>query len=138
MTFQGGYLVSTVAGVHDGLSTAVAHLAGGEAGIAQEPLGDWLESEEIVSLSDANDRYLGYPVALWQWDFIRPASRAALRAYCAGASQELYIETVNNENEFRDYRAILHWPEEHPRSGYDRSVKWNFVVRFSILEDVTP
>src|SRR5207249_1435966 len=36
VTFEGGFLVTTLPGVHDGLDTAVAHLASGEAGIAQE------------------------------------------------------------------------------------------------------
>jgi len=109
-----------------------------EAGITQEPRGEWLEGSEITALSDGNARYLGYPIATWRFNYIRPAARAALREYCQGASQELYVQTVNNEEEFRIYRAILRWPAEKPQEGFSRSVKWDFSPWFLILEDVTP
>lgn len=109
-----------------------------EAGITQEPRGEWLEGSEIVALADGNARYLGNPIATWNFNYIRPEGRAALREYCEGASQELYVQTINNEEEFRVYRAILHWPAETPQEGFSRSVKWDFAPWFLILEDVTP
>ena len=105
-----------------------------EAGISQEPRGEWLEAAEISGLADGSARYLGYPIATWRFTYIRQESRDALRAYCPGASQELYVQTINNEEEFAIYRAILHWPEERPRDGFDRAVKWDFAPWFLILE----
>jgi len=105
-----------------------------EAGITQEPRGEWLEGTEITGLSDGNARYLGSPIATWRFGYIRPESRDALRVYCPGASEELYVQTINNEEEFAIYRAILHWPEERPRDGFDRAVKWDFAPWFLILE----
>ena len=107
-----------------------------EAGIVQEPRGDWKEGP--VLLGDGNARYLGYPVATWRWNYIRAASRDALRQYCPGASQELYIQTINNEEEFAAYRAILHWPEEATSTMYDRAIKFSFEPFFFILEATSP
>lgn len=106
-------------------------------GIAQEPRGEWAEGEAVV-VGDGNARYLGFPVATWKWNYIRQASRDALRLYCPGASQELYIQTINNEEEFAAYRAILHWPEEPTSQVYSRATKFNFEPYFFILESTSP
>ena len=104
-----------------------------DAGITQEPRVEWIEGE-IIELADGSTRILGYPIARWSWSHIRQASRDALRAFCTGASQEVYIQTIDNEETFGLYHAIMRWPkEERTREGYPRSTKWNFTVDFLIL-----
>src|SRR5512139_645343 len=105
-----------------------------DAGITQEPRGEW--SEEGQVLADVNIRYSGNPIATWIWDFIRPENRTALRAYCTGASEELYIQTVDNEGVFDTYRVIMRWPDEKIKAGWSRDIRWTFRVEFLILEQV--
>jgi len=103
-------------------------------GIVQEPRGEWSEGPR-ADLADGYVRYTGNPIATWTWDFIRPASRNALRVYCTGPSATVYIQTIDNEEVFKIYKAILRWPEERPQVGFPRRNKFEFVVEFLILEE---
>ena len=105
------------------------------AGVLQEPRGEWIEGNS-VNLADGNVRYIGNPIAIWTWNYIRQDSRDALRVYCTGASVELYIQTIDNEEEFKIYRAIMRWPDEKIKAGWSRSIKFGFSVEFLILEEI--
>ena len=105
-----------------------------EAGITQEPRGLWSEGE-IVELADGSSRAVGYPVVTWIWDYIREESRTALRAFCAGTSERVYIQTLNMEGEAVICDAMMRWPRtENVQAGWPRSVRWNFEIEFLVLK----
>jgi len=68
----------------------------------------------------------GLPTITWAWGFITQAQRDQLRSFCPGASAIIYIDTISLENadQFRQYKCIMKWPEEEDRQT-TRRVSFN-------------
>ena len=76
-------------------------------------------------------RSLGAPIATWTWSFIPNADKELLRAYCAGASAEVKIETTDNHGVFHQYSAWVYWPEGPEKE--DATRRLDFVLEFRYL-----
>lgn len=84
----------------------------------------------------------GWATAEWRYnasgdDYLTRAQRDQLKAFCTGASAEVYISTPVNDtaDQFKTFRAIMIWPEEEVK---DFTVRRDFVIRFQRLVEVTP
>jgi hypothetical protein len=135
-------------------SYAIGTLAGGTAGLTNvetllaspkgtfPPQGSYSPGTEL-RLGSLGTRWVGTPQAVWRWGFLSRTQRDALRAFCSGASAEVYITTrvndlageTGSETEYRTYRALLLWPAEERREAQGRRV--DFELRFNLLEEVT-
>ena len=89
---------------------------------------------ELVRLGSGLARGLGLPIAEWRWGIISGAQRDALRAYCTGASAEVYIATrkTDSSNAYANYKAVMVWPSEGEE--VDATRRLDFVLRFEHLE----
>jgi hypothetical protein len=129
-------------------SYQIGTLAGGTAGMSSldsvigaryAPKGEYRAGQQI-RLGSLGARSVGAASAFWRWPSGCPkAVRDALRAYCTGASAEVYLTTRTNEtdeanSEFATFRAILIWPGEEPRDflGW----RLDFALEFVLLETV--
>lgn len=93
---------------------------------------------EPVKLANGLVRGAGLPRVEWFWNLISSTQRAALRAYCSGASAEVFIWTKTDDETFKRFSAIMIWPPTETRSGdprlnYSRS---DFAIEFTNLVEV--
>ncbi len=66
---------------------------------------------EYVELGNGMTLGVGWLEAEWHWDFISTTDIAALRIYCTGVSDDVYITTPNNDGSFTTYAAVMIWPQ---------------------------
>lgn len=102
-----------------------------ELGLAA-PKSTFRPYSQAQKLGDATIRGGGWPLAEWQWGFMRRANRDSLRAFCTGASRQVIIRTRQNDSAdaYANYRAVMVWPEEEKR---DAGRRIEFVVKFQAL-----
>ena len=85
---------------------------------------------EAAPLASGGVRGLGWPVAVWEWDFLTQDQYDALRTLCSGASVACWIRTLTNDFEtYKYYSAVLRWPEigEGQRAGRRLQLRLEFV-----------
>jgi hypothetical protein len=101
-----------------------------------DPKGIYRPYTEAVNLGDGTVRGAGYPTAEWQWGFLTQTQREALRDYCAGASASVYIETTTTENsdEYKDFLAVMIWPEEEERTSAMRRLEFSVQFRQMVVQ----
>lgn len=61
-------------------------------------------------LASGHVRGLGLPQVFWHWGFLTEASYDTLKGFCAEKSANVYIRTLSEDREWRDYQGILIWP----------------------------
>jgi hypothetical protein len=96
------------------------------------PRGIFTPYTQPVVLGNGLVRGAGWKTAEWRWGFITRAQRQTLRAYCAGASANVYIKTrtVDNSDAYVIYNANLIWPQqEEPQAGR----RLDFILKFQGL-----
>ena len=78
---------------------------------------------------------VGTPTITGHWGFVKQSWRDILRAYCTGASSEVYIITrcSDTTDEYRAYRAIMVWPEEEGKDAFRRI---DFDIQFRQMVEV--
>lgn len=83
--------------------------------------------EDQIQLASGAVRGVGPAICTWNWGFITSAQRAALRAFCTGASATVYIKTLDDSLAYHTYRATMIWPQaEEVDAGRLLSVEINF------------
>ncbi len=97
------------------------------------PRGLFTPFTQAVTLGDGGVRGAGWKTAEWRWGFVTRAQRDALRAYCPGASAEVYISTrtVDSSDAYGVFRARMLWPQqEEPQAGrrLDFSIKFQGLI----------
>lgn len=97
------------------------------------PRADYKKFAEEAMLGDGSVRGLGAPRATWHWGFLSAAQRSALRAYCAGASSQVYVRTPDDLLAFHTYRAILFWPKEEEVEA-ERML--DLAIEFKLIEKI--
>ncbi len=78
----------------------------------------------------------GLPVCLWVFSLLTSSQRQVLKTYCVGSSSVVYIRTLANDDQYHDYRAIMHWPEQEERDPSKRRDRLEFTVEFTHLESL--
>lgn len=97
--------------------------AGGVAGMVDiftlglpAPQQEYRKGADSISLGDNSERLIGSPIAGWHWAFQQSAARTALRVYCPnGISNKVYIRTLDDTNNYKNYLCTLVWPISEPR-----------------------
>lgn len=89
---------------------------------------------EIVTAASGRRYGRGRPVCQWIFALLTSTQRAQLKTYCAGVSGVVFISTLTNDDQYRDYRAIMHWPDEEERDPSKRRDRLEFTIEFTHLE----
>jgi hypothetical protein len=100
-----------------------------------EPKSNYKPHSRYLDLGDGTVRGAGWAEAEWRWSVLPTrAQRDQLKAYCSGASAEVYIQTRTNDGEdaFDEFTAIMIWPEDEDKVY---STRRDFVIRFRKLEE---
>ncbi len=97
------------------------------------PRGLFTPFTQAVTLGDGSVRGAGWKAAEWKWGFVTRAQRDILRAYCPGASAEVFISTrsVDSSDAYGVFRARMLWPQqEEPQAGrrLDFSIKFQGLI----------
>jgi hypothetical protein len=82
-----------------------------------------------IELASGHIRGGGWSAVEWRFNYLDFTQIAALRAYCTGASADVYIETLNNAGVWDIYTAVMRWPEEENTPMVD--IKTDFVITFA-------
>jgi len=104
-----------------------------EVGAAiRAPKADPVGYSQYMPVADGTTRGLGWMYVDWVFGSLTPAMRDLLKAYCPGASNNVYITTRSQDssNSFQKYSAIMIWPQEEKR---DYLYRLNLVIRFNKL-----
>ena len=99
----------------------------------------WNPAVVRAKLGNNGARLLGAPRVEWHWGYVSQAVRDILRAYCPGASAQVYLITPTTENVgsipnvSARYSAQMWWPS--PESPEDPSTgrRLQFVITFKQL-----
>lgn len=135
MPITGTYKIGSSAATVDSLSNLTVT---GYFQSIPDPKGIYLEWSELVPKDSGGFRGVGYPKAIWKWNFMRPEWRDVLKAFCSGASAAVWIQTRTNSSgssEFGAFTAIMNWPLEQDLDAHRRM---NFIIEFTNLVSYTP
>ena len=99
------------------------------------PLSNFKPYNQAVELGDGSIKGMGWQVAEWYWSFVSEEQRDLLKAYCPGLSAEVFIRTLDDALDWRDYRALMIWPVEAEDRQVGASMK--FQITFRIREDIS-
>lgn len=82
-------------------------------------------------------RGVGFPIATWSWAVISRAERDALRAFCPGQSEQVYIQTktMDGSDTYKTYYAVMVWNTQ----GEERDMgqkRVNLSITFQALVEV--
>lgn len=79
----------------------------------------------------------GFPSCQWSFSLLSAEQRTALRAFCAGASAEVFIRTMTNEADaYATFSAVMVWEESEVRDASLRHDRLEFTVSFTKLVEV--
>lgn len=92
------------------------------------------ECAETVIAASGRTYGRGLPVCKWTFAILTSAQRQQLKFYCAGLSAVVYIRTLANDDQYYNYRAIMHWPIEEERDPSKRRDRLEFEIEFTHLE----
>jgi hypothetical protein len=127
----------------------IAPYASGTAGLVTlasilipNPFPVYKTGVNSIKLGDNSARTLGAPVVIWQWGFITQAQRDILRAYCPGASAQVYIITPTTENvssvpnASQRYQGVMIWPAPNTPEAPQAGRRLEFAIQFRQLVSV--
>jgi hypothetical protein len=76
------------------------------------PRSTFQDYTQSVPTASGGARGLGWPVAVWEWDFLTQTQFTAIKALCPGASVACWIRTLTDDYAtYKYYSAILRWPQ---------------------------
>lgn len=91
---------------------------------------------QILDLGSGLKRGVGYSRTTWTYGYLTQDQRNQLRAFCTGASTEIYITTRSRDEVsntlFKTYKAVMTWPEQEE---YRNGRRLDFVISFTRLEE---
>ena len=89
-----------------------------------DPESQFIEYAASTRLGDGRVRGMGYPQTTWHYGFLKNTWYDILRAYCTGASANIFIATMDNNQDWVRYTAVIAIPDR-------------FIVRATRYIDVT-
>lgn len=101
------------------------------------PKSDFKPFATSVVLASGKSRGLGFPVATWNFGYLRQAQRDRLRQFCTGTSADIWIKTRTNDSAdtFSYFQGVMNWPEDEET---EHRLRPDFVVTFTHLVLYTP
>jgi len=90
---------------------------------------------ELVTASSGRVYGRGYPYCQWTFSHLTSAQRAQLKSFCSGASANVYIRTLADDDAYHTYQAVMQWPEEEQREPAVRD-RLELTISFTHLVEV--
>ena len=131
------------------LDFQLATFAGGTAGLATlarlgifNPHPIWIPGVSVAQLGNNQARLLGAPTVVWGWGFLPGDQRDILRAYCPGASADVFIVSPTSEvvsgvgDASQRYQAIMVWPSPGTPEDPNTNRRLQFSITFRQLVGV--
>ncbi len=87
----------------------------------------------MLTLGDGSVRGVGYPRASWTFDFLSGAQRAALKAFCPGASAKVYVRTMDAGRSYHTWEAVMVWNAQEEN---DSGICLDLRVDFRLISEV--
>lgn len=98
------------------------------------PRSIFREFAETVVVANGRSYGRGLPVCKWIFAMLTASQRQQLKSYCAGLSAVVYIRTLTNDDQYYNYRGVMHWPIEEERDPSKRRDRLEFEIEFTHLE----
>lgn len=90
---------------------------------------------ELVTAASGRVYGRGYPSCQWTFSRLTSAQRAQLKSFCPGASANVYIKTLANDDSYHTYQVVMVWPEEENREPAVRD-RLELTITFTHLIEV--
>ena len=88
-----------------------------------EPQSDYKPFSKVQELGNGGARLAGWPTVIWHWNAITQTERAALQAFCPnGYADNIYINTLDNNNEWITARTTMFWTQEAEQWSVDKEL----------------
>lgn len=100
--------------------------------VPRAPFRDY--AEQIVAAS-GRVYGRGYPSCQWVFSRLTSAQRAQLKLFCSGASANVYIKTLADDDAYHTYQAVMRWPEEEEREPAVRD-RLELTISFTHLVEI--
>lgn len=96
------------------------------------PVASFEPFADYRTLASGKRLGLGAPVATWEFPTLEREQRDQLRTFCTEASAAVFIRTATNEDddEYADFSAVMHWPDAEDRPA---GLRHGFRIRFTHL-----
>jgi len=102
-----------------------------------DPRSAYNPGASLVTTLTGTTEYTGYPRSLWKFAALTIEQWTALRTLIGGYSGEIYIETHDDDDTWREWRAIARMPEPKKLDRWSGVYK-NVEIEMVLVEDVTP
>jgi len=95
------------------------------------PQIDYMPFARVVNLGSGGTRGVGSPVVTWTFQLLSLAEYNQLRVFCSGASAEIYIRTLIDNDTYGNFQAKMIIPNDGQNRWFGN--RKNFVITFRNL-----
>ena len=97
------------------------------------PKSTYLPYARVYNKGSGGTRGVGSPVATWTFGYLSAGEYNVLKAYCPGASADVFIRTKLDDDTYADFQAKMIWPNEGPDRWYGERRNLTIIFRNLIL-----
>lgn len=97
------------------------------------PKSSYLPYARVVNKGNGGTRGVGSPMATWAFPILSVTEYNALKAYCPGASSDVFIRTKLDDDSYADFQAKMIWPNESQDRWYGERRNFTIIFRNLIL-----
>lgn len=95
------------------------------------PKSEFRPFSKNVVLGNGIKKGLGFPVAIWHWDYVTKDQRDNIRAFIDGLSSEVYFATRIEDDSYVSFRGVMTWAEEEEKYAgrrFDLTVEFTHLI----------
>ena len=79
------------------------------------PRAPFRDYAETILASSGRVYGRGFPSCRWLFSRLNSSQRDELKEFCSGASANVYIKTLANDDTYHIYSAVMVWPQDEER-----------------------
>ena len=99
-----------------------------------DPKSDFLPYASSVITDSGRKKFIGTPVAIWNFGFLSYDESDVLRAYDTGEKVFLETPTRSSNDRWAVCKGYLHWPDEEPREPASIGYRIGIAISFHAIE----
>lgn len=95
------------------------------------PKSEFRPFSKNVITGNGQKKGLGFPVAIWHWDYVTKDQRDNIRAFVDGLSSTVYFRTRIEDDSYADFVGIMNWVEEEEKYAgrrFDLTLEFTHLV----------
>lgn len=81
------------------------------------PQSKFQQYSQSIELASAGVRGAGWIISTWLWGFMLVADYQQMRTFCTGKSNDVYITTKDDDEDYVTYGCEMVWPEAPDRKN---------------------